>query len=720
MNNKTDDDIIPRKTFFQAYKDSALALLTNTTKDNPILLEKWLNKIIQQFYKELKCTYINNEHYGSAELCHMQDTRQFFNKYNQYVLSPSGSVYFTIDKKKSMMYEFIKHYLDSRKVYKKEMLKAKERNDITEANIKNYNQATMKIRANSIIGGTGSEFSFCYNKAAFNSVTSLSRNCIMNAYAFTERFLASNFYFPTYNHILNYISVCIQKGPDEKSTIDFINKFPDIYIPSADDILKLFISYAKEYTNKINGVQLRCVLNSLTKYQLLYLYYASNMYLFFVKNRDIVLPIVRNIFNDNNVDFSNISEKDPNDLFKFDGDLLIVLNTHYAYILPKGVSMYDTPKEYPEIAQKLVCIAEYMTNAIQPLLEILSFFCNRDTSIENTIAHKFMYRKAVANSDTDSVIFTTKEWVKWYTGNYNFTQQAFDIDALTTFLLSKSVAWLMMTISKQRGSKGKDRKALNMKNEFLYPVMMSCIIPKHYAGPITMQEGKVLPKPDFDIKGVSFRGSAMQKITLDYVTNFIKNIIDDIYDKNNPDHVGTIRLQKYILKVIQYECHILKSLQNGEMTYLNIVPIRNETEYANSDSSIWFNYLIWKNVFEETYGEIQIPNKCHVVPLITKGIKNEEYLSWLNKNSPIIYTKLTNYLQTIDDKKNISRIPINPILTNIPMELVPLIDKKLIAYSNCSPLYLALESFGVSTGVPSKKNMLFVDFYGIPEEYIYG
>ena len=40
MNNKTDDDIIPRKTFFQAYKDSALALLTNTTKDNPILLEK--------------------------------------------------------------------------------------------------------------------------------------------------------------------------------------------------------------------------------------------------------------------------------------------------------------------------------------------------------------------------------------------------------------------------------------------------------------------------------------------------------------------------------------------------------------------------------------------------------------------------------------------------------------------------------------------------------
>ena len=156
------------------------------------------------------------------------------------------------------------------------------------------------------------------------------------------------------------------------------------------------------------------------------------------------------------------------------------------------------------------------------------------------------------------------------------------------------------------------------------------------------------------------------------------------------------------------------------MTYLNIVPIRNETEYANSDSSIWFNYLIWKNVFEETYGEIQIPNKCHVVPLITKGIKNEEYLSWLNKNSPIIYTKLTNYLQTIDDKKNISRIPIHPILTNIPMELVPLIDKKLIAYSNCSPLYLALESFGVSTGVPSKKNMLFVDFYGIPEEYIYG
>ena len=258
-----------------------------------------------------------------------------------------------------------------------------------------------------------------------------------------------------------------------------------------------------------------------------------------------------------------------------------------------------------------------------------------------------MYRKVVSNSDTDSVIFTTKEFVKWYTGTYNFTQQAFDIDALITFLLSKCIAWLMFTISVQRGAKDKYRYSLNMKNEFLYPVMMSCIIPKHYAGFITMQEGKILPKPDFDIKGVSFRGSTMQQITLDYVTNFIKSIINDIYNKDRPEQVGNISIHKYILKVIQYERYIYQSLKRGEVTFLNVAPIRNESEYKNADASIWFNYLMWKSVFEKTYGEIQIPNKCHIVPLIHKLIRSDEYLNWLKIESPDIYQKMDEYLKKL-------------------------------------------------------------------------
>ena len=202
-----------RKQYMQAYADNAATLLKLAFPNTDIsVIKEYVKKVIQEKYTPLLSQAIVNEGYGNAKLIDNIDVLKFFNYHQKRILSPSGSVYSTTDEKKSLMYEFIKHYLSTRKILKKEMLKAEEAGDTVTAQIKNYGQATVKIRANSIIGGTGSEYSFCYNKAAFNSVTSLSRNTIMNAYAFTERFLGGNLYFPTYNHFLNrydYISRCL-------------------------------------------------------------------------------------------------------------------------------------------------------------------------------------------------------------------------------------------------------------------------------------------------------------------------------------------------------------------------------------------------------------------------------------------------------------------------------------------------------------------------------
>ena len=708
---------VPRKDFISAYIDNMVTLLSNTCKDRPEDLKQFVTNIVNERYIQLKGDIILNRRYGAAEILDKIDILRLFVKNNQSIIAPSGSIYYTIKDKKSLMYEFIKHYLDTRKVLKKEMLKATEAGDTVTAQIKNYGQATVKIRANSIIGGTGSEYSFCYNKAAFNSVTSMSRNTIMNAYAFTERFLTGNFYFPTYDHLLNYITVLLQVCPDANTVYAFAKKY-GLYMPDMADVLDLFKSYLDTYTNDTYFGDLRILLNGLSLHQLFYLYYANNFYLLAQKNRDVIRSMIQTVFREDTIDYSDKDSIDPNDLFKYDGDLLIVLNTHYTKLLG-DVSLYDTPKLAPDIARQLVCIARYMTEKVTPLMEIIDFICHHHLSISNTIAHKSMYRSVVANSDTDSVIFTTKEWVKWYTGDYNFTQEAFDIDVLATYFLSKTVAWLMYTISEQRGAMGKDLLAMNMKNEFLYPVMMSCIIPKHYAGIITMQEGRVLAKPKKDIKGVSFRGSSMQKITLDNTTDFIMSIIDDIYDKDHPEYTGTINIHKYIQKVIDYECHILRSLRKGETTFLNVDPVKEANEYANPDSSIYFNYQIWRSVFEQKYGEIQIPTKCHIVPLNPTLFFNEGYRAMLRENYPDIFINLMDCLGKIGNKK-ITRIPLNPALESIPPELIPLIDAKSIVYKNCAPLYLALESFGLSTGIPTNKKVLYVDYFGVSEDYIYG
>lgn len=710
-----------RKKFLQAYVDNAVSLLqANGDTSDRDLLVAYVKKQIRDRYKPLLSTVVANKNYGNAELIEHVDALKFFNHYNNKVLAPSGSVYHTIGEKKSVMYEFIKNYLTQRKILKKEMLHAEEKGDETLAQIKNYGQATVKIRANSLIGATGSEYSFCYNKAAFNSVTSMSRNLVMNAYAFTERFLAGNFYFPTYNHLLNYCSLIWQKMPPIKEIREILTKYK-LYVPTLHETTLYFRQQVEVYTNQLpERYVTKSFLASWNAEQLAFLFYSNNFYQIATKNVNVLRSMVREVFKDiDEPTEEQLKEIKPTDLFECDGDLLIVLNTHYCSLLPEGVSLYDTPKKEPELAKKLVYIAKYMTEKINAIMEIVEFFCNNGTTIEDILKHKMMYRKVVANSDTDSVIFSTKDWVEWYTGNYNFTSDAFDIDVFITYCLSKSVAWLMYNISQQRGAQGKDLYAMNMKNEFLYPVLISCTIPKHYAGPITMREGVILAKPKFDIKGVSFRGSSMQKITLDYTENFIRSMIDDIYRKDHPEELGKIDIQKYITKVIWYESHILRSLRNGETTYLNVDPVKTANEYKDPNKSIYFNYQFWCEVFQDKYGEIQIPTKCHVVPLDPIGIKSDQYLDFLKEKHIDIYSRLTRYMETIGDKK-ITRVPINPALNKIPDELIPLIDSKLIVYKNCSPMYLALESFGLSTGIPSKKKMLFVDIFGVDDESIYG
>lgn len=707
-----DDQRYIRKKYMQAYIDNAISLLKlsfpNTDEE---ILKTYVEKVVNEKYTPLLSQAIVNESYGNAKLVDNIDTLKFFNYHQKRILSPAGSVYSTTDEKKSLMYEFIKHYLSTRKVLKKEMLKAEEAGDTVTAQIKNYGQATVKIRANSIIGGTGSEYSFCYNKAAFNSVTSLSRNTIMNAYAFTERFLGGNIYLPTYNHFLNYMTVLINKCPNKEKVEEIINKY-HLKEPDDIDIMDFFFESMHTYTNDIPKGELYSLIHNLPFHQKIFLYYANNFFILAQINGDVLRSMIREVFTMPTYTEEEFNNTDPKDLFNYDGDLLIVLNTHYAYLLG-DVSLYDAPKDAPDIAKQLVLIAKHMTEKVAPLMDIIDFFCHHHTSVADTIAHKAMYRKVVANSDTDSVIFTTKEWVKWYTGSYNFTQDAFDIDVLVTYFLSKTVAWLMYTISEQRGALGEDLLAMNMKNEFLYPVMMSCIIPKHYVGPQTMREGHILPKPKMDIKGVSFRGSSMQKITLDNTEDFLTSIINDIYDKNQPEKLGSISIHKYIQKIIEFELMILHSLKSGETTFLSVEPVKYESEYKDPEISMFFNYKVWCNVFQDKYGEIQIPTKCHIVPLNPITMMTEDYKMFLNTNYPDIFEKLYKFINSIDPKKKISRIPINPALKSIPPELIPLIDSKLIVYKNCSPMYLALESLGLSSGIPSNKKMLFVDIFGV-------
>lgn len=649
---------------------------------------------------------IVHKEYGGAE--HKKvDLLKFLKFHSNKVIVPSGTIYKGIDIQRSFMKQFIDHFLKTRKVLKKEMLAAEEAGDKTLAQLKNYSQSTVKIRINSLIGAAGNQFNCFSDKAGFNSVTSTARHCIMLAYTHTERFIIGNFYFPTIEHVLNHILLLTRICPPREEVMRIVDKYK-LFIPFPSDVTDFFMNRLASYINITTQQRtISRIVDNLPAHVLVFMFYYSNLHHICKYNSDTMKQLIRLVFNTDMVDHTE--EVDPTDLFKIDEDLLMIITVHSVGLL-EGHLLFDTPKDHPEIAKKLIRIGKHMHKHIVPITEIINFFTNTSLTIPCIVDSKNMTREVTILSDTDSVVFTTKNWVEWYTGSINFTSDAFDIDSLVTYFLSKSLEHVLTKMSIDRGALGSDIKAIKMKNEFTYPIMVNCIIPKHYAGIITVQEGKTLPEPKTDIKGVSFRGSSLQANTLDYVKSFLLRMVNDVYDKAHPEKIGSIDISKYITDVVVFEQTIIKSLHDGETIFMNVVPVKAASNYKTPDSSIHFNYLFWMEVFADTYGEIQVPSKCPIVPIDKKVLYSETYLSNLKSMNPSIHSRMLIFLNKHKDK-NITRIPLNPVLTSTPAEIIPLIHTRSIAYINSAPLYLAMSSLAMNMGANSNKRMLFSDIY---------
>lgn len=650
------------------------------------------------------CEVIHYPTYGNIEENETYDLFRLVQESKDKIISPFGTVYETVDKKSSFLKGMIDVKGKARKSEKKLMLAAKKSGDKKAEIFHNNNQATIKITMNSLIGAMGSGFNFLSSIADFNSVTSISRFFIMNAYAHAERFLEGNFYFRNEEQVINFIITCMKYGPDSNTVESMVRKY-DFYIPSSKDVYTFLTDSLHRYITPCEHPKLLDMLDKLSTGTLCFIWYMSNGIHLIQGNNNYWKRWMYDFFRDGEIDLNQ--EADPMDLYKLDGDLVIVMSTVYNKRIPvndKGnsISVYDCIEKYPDLARQFVLIGRYMQSKIDEIYPIFELFTNHSVGIGYISEHKYMFRDTVILSDTDSIIFTTKSWIKWYIGEMKMTDMAFNMNALIVYFLSKANAFILYNVSKAFGAVGKDLKTMNMKNEFMMPIMILTSLKKHYASILKIQEGVYYNTPRLDIKGVGLRGSNFGIQTLKYTEWFIRSIIDEIYNKGNID----IRLK--IQEVLQFERLVYDSLIRGETTFLPIDPIKSEDEYADSERTLYFNYLFYEAVFSEKYGSIPIPTKCYVLPLI--GVTGIKYTSWLEQHHPDILAKIQKFRAEHEDK-DINRIPINPLVDKIPSELNKVINYKSIVYTNARPLYLILQSFGVGVG-NGRKFILLSDMYG--------
>lgn len=642
---------------------------------------------------------------GNLDCENEVDLLSFISQHNNKVITPFGSFYETADNLESFLKGMIDGKGKARKAEKKAMFLAKKNGDHTAEVFHNNAQANIKINMNSIIGAMGANFNFLSDIANFNSVTSTGRHFVMTAYAHAERFLQSNFYFKTSDQVLNFLVTCQRYGPSDDTIEDVLRKFP-LYRPTAEVVYDWLCKNLHRYNLPTDHPDIRAYTEHMTPARLTWVFYMSNMRQLVMRNEAFFRPWMDQFFNLSGVDLSQPA--DPEELNSLDGDLSVVLATVCHQLIPtnktgNSINLTDTITQAPDIAKSLVLYGRHLQSCLDAIQPLFDLFMNHQVGIGYLAEHKFMFRDAVILSDTDSIIFTTREWVEWYLGDTKMTPAAFSMNALVVYWLSKATANLIYHLSVNFGAVGSDAKRMNMKNEFMMPVEILTTLKKHYASILKIQEGVFYGTPRLDIKGVNLRGSNFSKDTLNYTTWFIQSLIDEVYN------TGKVKLSRYIVGVLEFERMIYDSLSAGETRFLTVSPVKNLDEYTDEERTIYFNYLFWEAVFAEKYGNIAIPTKCFILPLT--DITERAYQDYLDVHHPRIHRAIAQFRKKYQDKK-ITRIPINPLTNQIPQELKYVINYRSIIYANTRPLYLIMSSFGLNSGSTTKSQVLFSEIYG--------
>jgi len=619
----------------------------------------------------------------------------------------------------SVLRQILLKKIAARNVFKHRQLTAAELGDSILEQINKLLQASTKIFTNSIPGGMGYSGCFLFDMVNYNSVTSGARISIMTGYAFTEKFIAGNLYLTSYDDAVHYLMLMIRACPSvEVNTV--MQKYKLIY-PTTNHILTYFTDGLRYYTKVAPIINdLRSVIDTLSPEEKAYVYYGGCLKNFAELNTDLLRQYIK--------DFH-----EPNVSLDFDEDPLESIGKIPTMIKTTAMAMnfdvIDRVSDFKKVSSRnpgglrhLYGICRNMTYKIREWEDLWGTFFKIDVKSPKTMYHPNMIRRCVRMSDTDSIVFSTSKIVKWFAPGEHMTRNTKMADTFTVFLLTQTLRHLFLNLSTNFGMEGNDRRRIDMKNEYSFPVFINSSQGKHYLAGIQSQEGRIYSELRMDIKGVNYRGSDLPQITQDVSQDYLADIIKKL------TVTPTISMADILDPVVNYEQTILKSLMNGEKHYLNLMNIKPKEEYkSDAESNNYFYYRFWDYVFAPKYGAFDLPNKVLEIPLIRNDVlRSPEWLEKLRQFDKATHARMLEFITTtvrmLDGRtekaekyKSIGRVIIPQSLPVIPEIFREIMDMRVIIFKNCRPFYLAMQSIGLGINDTSY-HYIASDFYQTPQK----
>lgn len=664
-------------------------------------------------FKRPECQVIVYPEPGECDLRTL-DLLNFIKVHRADVITPSGTMFKSDPKNLPPSIAYCNACKQARSHFKKLMFACMEKGDKDGEARNDKRQALKKIKNNSIIGAHGFKGSAFYDKECFSGITSLGRNGVIMSYGITEQCLVNNFYWSDAEKVINHV-VTVSAAANMELVEEICNKY-NLYIPDAETAASRLLESAKYYLSKETRVELHAKLvkmfNALPWQRRTYVFYRRSMINLFVYNKDLFKAKIAGLFDLDvklkaSPDFEErLANANPKDALKLPEDVQMMLSVIYNNVLNYNAVNKELVEKQPEIAKHFGLIGQEAVKYLESFEEVYAPFLFSGEALARIPENKYIIRKAVAVSDTDSVIFTMKSTVSWFKdGNLKVDQASLNMSAYTVYLLSRVLNTANRDLAISKGVVTEANVSLiNLKSEFLYPVFVKTDLGKHYFAKYIAKEGRQLPKPKLDVKGVEFQSSTLPTVTKEFTNSILNKIIDDVIE------YGDLYENDLIRTCLDYENKILSSLRAGDLGYYANASVKDKSGYKQPERSIYFNYEFWQEVFADRYGEIHIPGKYCMVPFRDKVMRSEQYLSWMKNGFPDVHERYMRFLKRVDPKKKLTRIVLPATCIKLPEIFVPVIDTRAIIYKNMAPTQLALKQIGINLG-KAKQMPLFLDVY---------
>jgi len=614
-------------------------------------------------------------------------------KDRKLLFSPAMTVYENPNRRESLLSIYVTGNIEGRAKVKAEAFDAQMAGNHVVADIKENEQSTYKIANNSISGGQASASTIFYNKSAHSSLTSTCRVATSYGNSNNEKFLAGNRHYWAPDVVLANITSII--GHVNYDLIGKAVSTYNLHIPTVDEVMEVILYSTVHYwRNRKQETEIRKLVEGLEPLERAAFVYVGDMWHLGKYNKEFVHTFLQVM--SSKTSGQTLPYDDAKVWVKgMDNDLkayvsLICAKELDGRTLKKLQGMAEEGVE--EAVHGIRVMGEFAKKTVETLEQfalLIEAFWVTDNVPASVARIRNSVRHVAITSDTDSTIFAVENWVEWYMGHVDFSDEAFSINYTMVYLASQSIIHVLAKLSTILGVIPEKLNVLAMKNEFAFSVFGLTSMAKHYFAYKAAREGNVFKHLEEEIKGVYLKDSNCPPEIMAVVTETIKEVMDTVIADKQISMIDLYR------KIAAIEMDIIESVIKGKSRYLARSSVKSANSYTNPQQSPYQHYVYWQDIFAPNYGDapeapypaikvsLDLPNKTAIQEWIA-SIEDKDIAAKVAKyfaNKPGMTTLLL-------PKDNVER-------HGLPKEVVQAMNIRKLVYSTVRPFYLILEALGI-------------------------